>query len=212
MKFIFWTNVYDGALGFTENNTSLQDLSEQYEMYFMSSGEKSREVIEKLYNGHIIDCSNDTAIKGKILFDMLKNRQDYDVLVRIDMDAIVFNLNKLTDIIESNIVDKHAVLGNYKKFKTKKPNQFSGVRYVRGACQAATRSVIDRIDMVIDKKAGFDIPYAMSFCKTNCEIIKCKLFELSNKYRGKYPVWHPKEKGEAKLNIFLKEISKYGKS
>ena len=214
MKFIFWTNSWDGGAEYLEKNTSLQDISQKHDFYFMNSGDKSEQIIKNLYNGKCINCENDKAIKGKVLFEELKD-VSYDVLIRIDLDAIIFDLDRLLLKIENSITeDKLCVLGNTKRFVGRKQGnkKYRGIEYVRGACNAASKNVIDKINMITEEKAGFDIPYAMSFHKMNCKLVSCKLFELNNKYTGKYPVWHPKGKGTAKLRAFLKEIEKYGQA
>ena len=212
MKPIFWTNSWDAGTEYLELNKSLQDISNKYPFYFMNSGEKSEEVIKNMYNGICVNCENDKAVKGKVLFDSLKGKEDYDCLIRIDLDAIVFDLDKLLSKIETHIMSEHAVLGNTKTFNGRKATnrKYRGIKYVRGACNAASRSVIDKIDMITEENAGFDIPYAMSFHKTNCKLMSCNLFEINKKYTGKYPVWHPVYKGADKLRIFSREIQRYG--
>ena len=211
MKLIFWTNIYDGGLGYLEHNTSLQNLSKTQEMYFMSNGNKCVEMATSLYNGDIIDCPNDKAVKGKVLFDVLKGRKDYDALVRVDLDAIVIQPDKLIDMIATNLSDNHAILGHVKKFRGRKPEnkEFRGITYVRGPCNATSRSVIDQIDMDVSFKAGFDIPYAISFHKTKCKMINCKLYEDNRNYKEVLPVWHWHHKGLAKYDMFKNISNRY---
>jgi hypothetical protein len=131
--------------------------------------------------------------------------------VRIDLDAIIFDKNRLENMIKEHMICKHAVMGNVKKFKGRKPEnkKYRGIKYVRGACNVMSKSVVDEIDMIVEEKAGFDIPFAMSFKKTECEIISAKLFELNKAYTGKRPVWHPPAKGDEKLKYFLKGAEEY---
>jgi hypothetical protein len=215
MKLIFWTNIYDGGgIEYIEKNQSLIDLSQKHEIFGLANGKDCQKTMKSLYNKvNTIECINDRAVKGKAIFDHLKNRDDYDFLVRIDLDAIVFDLERLERIIEKNMVGKHAVMGNTKKFygKRKGNKKYRGIRYVRGACNVASKSVVDAIEMITKENAGFDIPFAMSFKKTGCESISHKLFELNKKYTGKRSVWHPPAKGDEKLRYFLKGVERYGK-
>jgi len=212
MKFIFWTNIYDQGIGYMEANTSFQDLSKLHETYFMATGEKCIDVAKNLYNSKIIECDNDKAIKGKVLFDTLKSRNDYDVLIRLDLDAVVLDLEGLLKRIEDNIQD-HSVLGNVRRIKGKSPQKrkFRGLQYVRGPCTATTSSVIDKIDMDISMKLGFDIPYATSFKKTGAKIISCNLYETKRSYRGNLPAWHWHKKGKHKVIALKKVIDLYEK-
>ena len=214
MKFIFWTNSWDAGTEYLEKNISLQDISQKHDFYFMNSGAKSEEAIKKLYNGKCINCENDKAVKGDVLFKELAS-VSYDVLIRIDLDAIIFDLDGLLRKIEENTAGEgHFVLGNTKKFRGRRTTnkKYRGIKYVRGACNATSKSVIDKIDMITEENAGFDIPYAMSFHKTGCKLLSCKLFEINKKYTGKHPVWHPTGKGAEKFRIFSREIEKYGKA
>ena len=210
MKFIFWTNIYDQGIGYMEANTSFQDLSKLHETYLMATGEKCQEVAKSLYNGKIIECDNDKAVKGKVLFEALKARNDYDVLIRLDLDAVVIDLEGLLKRIETNIQD-HSVLGNVRKIKGKSPRkrQFKGLKYVRGPVTATTRSVIDKIDMDVSMELGFDIPYATSFKETGAKIISCNLYETRRDYKGNLPAWHWHKKGKHKRYALKKVIDIY---
>jgi hypothetical protein len=213
MKLIFWTNIYDGGgIEYIEKNQSLIDLSQKHEIFGMANGKKCQETMKHLYNRvTTIECINDRAAKGKAIFDHFKGRDDYDFLIRIDLDAIVFDLNRLETAIEKNMLGKHAVMGNTKTFygRRKENKKYRGTKYVRGACNVASRSVVEAIEMITDENAGFDIPFAMSFKGTGCEVISNKLFELNKRYTGKRPVWHPPYKGTEKLRYFLKGTEQY---
>lgn len=212
MKFIFWTNIYDEGLRYLENNTSIQNLSKKHELYLMANGKKCVDMAKSLYQGEIIESINDKAVKGKLLFDVLKSRTDYDVLVRLDLDAVVIDSNKLINLIEPKIENQHAVVGHIKTFKGRKEwnKRFSGISYVRGPCNATSKSVIDQIEMDISfPNAGFDIPYAISFKKTGCKFVKCALYEDRESYKGILPVWHWHQKGDVKYQAFMKVINKH---
>lgn len=217
MKIIFWTNTYDDGCNYISSNLSLQRISKCHDFYFMNSGTDSEYCVNKFYKGHIINCENDVSIKGKVLFDLLKLKSDYDILVRVDLDAIVFDLEKLKEIIRENLLGRHAVMGNVKKFRGMKRDKrkhqvskpYRGIKYVRGGCHATSRSVIDSIDMMDDKKIGFDIPYAVSFRETGCDVIPKPIFEINSKYSYHRPVWHPTGKGLDKLETYMKNMNLY---
>ncbi len=184
MRVIFWTLVDDVLSEYIELNKPLQDISKKYELYAMCSGEKSIDLIKKNYVANIIETVNDVRLKGKALFEVLKKRDDYDVLIKIDLDALVLDVNKLLLEIESHILPM-TIMGNLRR-------SFTGRMYIRGGCHAVHRTVIDKIQMKIPvEKTGFDNPYNIAVLETGACQIDHHLFEICDNPTGNFPVWHP---------------------
>lgn len=184
MKLIFWTLVDDVLIDYFPLNKPLQDLSREYELYMMCSGDKSIQSAKQHYNINIIRTENDVRLKGKVLFDNLKKRSDYDVLVKIDLDAVILDLPKLVSEIET-FVNPMTIVGNQRR-------SASGRMYIRGGCNATHRTVIDRIEMEVpNAPTGFDNPFNIAVLKTGATQINHPLFEICDKPTGNSPVWHP---------------------
>jgi cbb3-type cytochrome oxidase cytochrome c subunit len=157
--------------------------------------------VKKLYpNAIIIKGKNHLQQKfiqlGSELLDV-----DFDVLVKIDLDAILFNYQEVLDIASK--CPPESILGNKRTL---------GDRiYIRGGCNACHASVIKRF--VIKgfhqtfKGMDFDIPFCI---QSKANLVDYQIFEISEKYSGKLPVWHPLQ-NTTKLIQFRKCIEIYNK-
>ena len=198
-KILWWACADDIINQYIRYNLPLRKLAEQHECYFMCSG-TSYKLLHKLYpDAHVIECANNYLLKGKLLFDTLKQRDDYQYLVRLDFDALIMDLPRLVSDIEATVQNRHAIAGN--------PAIGKAETHIRGACMVMSRSVVDAIDLPVDMKSkSFDEGFSVAAEKAHAEIIRHPFFELNEKWTGKYPVWHPTRYVSRKYDLFLKQV------
>ena len=199
MKIIWWACADDAVNQYIRYNLPLRKLSEQHECYFMCSGD-SYKLLHKLYpEAHVIECANNYSLKGKLLFDVLKQRHDYSYLVRLDFDALIMDLPRLIDDIPLVMGNKHAIAGN--------PAIGKGESHIRGACMVMSRSVVEAINLPVDMESqSFDEAFTEAVRGTHAEIIRHPFFELNGEWTGNLPVWHPTRYVSRKYKIFLKQV------
>lgn len=172
-------------------NPSHRMVCQYFPFYFVCSQGVERLVSPYGTNAKIVLAENNMSEKGKILFETIRG-EDYDVLIRVDTDAIIFDLEWLIELAKP-AVGKKKIIGN-----TVRPKTWNLDRYVRGGCHIVSSQVIREIKMIrMKKQAGFDKPFNMSI-KDIAEIEHKKVFEQTRRYRRTAPVWHPpkRKKGE----------------
>lgn len=205
---IFWSPADKCVSYFAKKNKSLQLISDFYPYYFMCS-RGADSVIEDHYGrlSVIRKSKNNMTLKGKILFEELSIKDDYDVLIRLDMDAIVFDFSWLSKIAKRS-VDTQRPIGNIRKKKT-------GEKYMRGACHFVPADVIRLVSLDKSKNPReFDLPFSRSIPKEH-PVTGYKCFELNNGYRGTAPTWHPlKTKDKKKVFSSMVDLfaANYGES
>lgn len=201
---IFWSQIDDCIIDCPLNNFPLQKISDTYPVYFVYSGVKCHDMLKKIYPHAIfIPClTNNDNEKAKILFALLKQRQDYDVLIRTCCDAVIVNVQWLLNILQDNLSDKHAIIGNIR------PD------WVRGGCNAISRSVVSCINMPNDSSLSYDVAFTLSVKKTGAQIIPFELFGIGPENLLKFPVCHPhryaNEEIKIKIDRFLEIIKLLG--
>jgi len=203
-KPIFWSCCDPAVAKFIEANKSLQDISARYDFYFLCSGGSINRVRE-LYRGHHISCINDFCVKGNTLFTLLKRRNNYDVVIRLDMDAIVFDVEDLINRAQ-RAAGEQLLVGNDSPDKR--------YAYVRGGCNITSRSVIDKIGLLhSDNPSEFDPVYSASVEAAGGKLFSSPIFEESLAYSGELPVWHPLKYGGNPPTIqqFRENIGRYKK-
>ena len=185
---IFWTGSDESIFNFMEHNKPLISLSNQYELYIAHTGKKGGRLRRLYPNANIIECdSNVRPLKGAQIISLLKSTQ-FDIVVRLCPDAVVMDLNRLIAMTQ-HVAGMRALIGNVVvKKKSNKPTR----TWVRGACNATTKEVIDAIKMKVGPKAkSFDQPFSDAVVRAGAKLIDRPLFEIGDVYSGKFPVWHP---------------------
>lgn len=201
---IFWSQIDDCIVKFPLYNKPLQRISYTYPVYFVHSGTKCFDMLKDVYpNVNFISCShNDKNEKANVLFNLLKLKDDYDILIRSCCDSVITDTSKLLDILVDKLLGKHAIIGNvmYKHGK---------IKLVRGGCNAVSRSVINQIGMLQTNIAiagrGFDRSFTAAVQRTDAEVIPYNLFGEGRRYFSKFPVCHPKKTGN-RFRDFLRII------
>ena len=184
-KIVFWSPVDPCVEYFVESNSSLHDVSRKYPFIFACSNGIDGLVKEKCGEQAVtVNTENDMKGKGTAVFNLLR-RMDVDVCVRVDVDAIVFDLPRLIRMASAT-----------------GPAQLAGwqikPKRIRGGCQACGVDIIKRIEPLGDG-ANFDAAMSKNTLKMGGELIHCKLFEMSTTYTGECPVWHPKKNDKRAL-------------
>lgn len=192
-EIIFYTLVDDKIIDFVQLNSPLQKISNEYQLISMCSGVKSPAIIEALYNSKIIMSHNDMGYKGRLLMEHLQSTKNNEfILIKIDMDALITNPNKLIEKIKNNI-EPISLIGNMAKARRIK-------EYIRGGCNAMHSDLVYKLR--IKGRGRFYDNYIHCAVKKipDHKIINCPLFEIGE-YKGELPVWHP-----PKLNRNIKSL------
>lgn len=189
-KCVFWSPVDPCVEYFVENNSSLHDVSKRYPFIFACSNRIEGVVKEKCGAQAIaINTANNMKGKGTAVFSLMRS-MDFDVCIRVDVDAIVFDLPRLIRMASST-----------------GPAQLAGwqikVGRIRGGCQACGVDIVKSIEPLGDG-ANFDAAMSKNTLKMGGELVHCKFFEMSTAYTGECPVWHPKK--DDKRALFEKHI------
>lgn len=199
-KVVFWTPCDIKISEFILKNQSLKILSEQFPYYLVcSNGIES--LVSKSYK--TIVTENHMMLKYVKLMEKIEN---FDVLIRLDADAIVFQPKKLLAFQVNN----DSVYGHYGPLKNpnlvlKKPiSSFDG-NILCGACHLLGKNIRNIKFRIYDEflDCEFDPVFTMQLKHMN--IIETNTFEMNDAYTGKAPVWHPlKDK-----NKFFIEMGKF---
>ena len=185
-RFVFWSPVDPCVEFFLENNESLHAVSRTFPYVFACSNGIDALVREKC-SGHAvtIDMENDMRAKGTAVFDLMK-KMDFDICIRVDADAIIFDLPRLLGMASAT-----------------RPNQLLGWEVkagrVRGGCHACGAEIIRNI-APLGAGPNFDATMAKRIRAMGAEVLHCKFFEMNYRYTGECPVWHPKK--SAKTSLF----------
>jgi hypothetical protein len=185
-KYIFWSQIDDSIIDFPMSNKPMQEISNQYPVYFVYSGSRCKKVLLPYYpKATFLHCDKNCNItKTKILFDFLKKTCDYDVLIRTCCDAIIFDVDWLLKTLDNEMYQKHAIIGNKVKV----------LGYIRGGCNALSKSVVDKINISlkdIKSNASFDLFLSGVALSAGAETIHYDLFGCFEESIGKFPVIHP---------------------
>jgi len=204
MKFrpIFWTGAADCVADFFIHNRYLQNIANQHPLYILYSGE--RDYLDQYYPNAICEpCENVWQAKAIKLFNILKTRDDFDVLIRFCPDAMIKNVDKLFNSIENGMTDEKTVLGN--------KEQNLGFTYLRGGCNATPKALVHKMKFQ-SLEEGYDYWYSILLEEAGGVLKNWPLFEINNKYTGEFPVWHPRQNFEAgkedypiRLKYFIRE-------
>jgi hypothetical protein len=195
VKILYFTLYTRSLHKYLEKNESFKIIQPLYVIGDMTS--EASAITQILPNAIILRAKeNDTKEKAFLFFEKIA-QQDFDFVVKIDLDAILFDQKKLELILQSFDSNKPMIIGNEKRGKRRS--------YIRGGCQAISRAFV--VDLLaIDSSISSAPPsqeidawlavYASIFqekCKES--ILKnIPLFEYSNKlWRGSCPAWHPKK-------------------
>lgn len=192
IKFVFWSPVDPTVQYYLKNNPSLDQISQQYPHLFVTSNGIDQLVKQLHPNAIIINSKNDMRCKGTTAFQYMRTIK-FDVCIRLDVDAILFDLNKLINMTQNT--KPNQFLGCKKRFKKLRIVRRMNTKHkypfkIRGACHAIGRDIIERIKP-LGTGPHFDEAMSANAVDAGAELIDCHLFELNAQYTGASPVWHP---------------------
>lgn len=201
MNICFWTPIYEKMEEYLIKNQSLQRLSELYPFIFVASG-GAEKYIKEFYGSKAISLpieQNNMIHKADKAFKEFDQRFEEGVLIKIDMDAILFNVKGLLELVIP-LVGRKALIGNEARRKNKKRN------YIRGGCQAYTKPLLKEIclDLTYPKISKLDQEIANACRRVqDCEFVYLNLFEDHEIFYTKSaPVWHPSKEKAHMLDCF----------
>jgi hypothetical protein len=193
-------------------NFPLQEISNSFPVYFVCSGTKDDDYVDKLRcfypKAHFIECpENSNLLKNKIFFDTIKNKEDYDVVVRTCMDSLIVDVELLLKILEKQILGKFSLIGNA-VFNN------NSIHYIRGGCHAYTKSFVKHMNSQhiwnqnFNNKE-FDIEFTELARKYGVELIPYELFFLGPPIKKECPVCHPEKGIRYKSNRYLSILEEW---
>lgn len=191
-KLAWYTLLDECNFDYLKLNKSIVDVDKNFPLYVVSSVVSEDEVRYFLPNAIVIEVSENNVLKKfNALLDVVEGTEA-EVLVKIDLDAIVFDLGKVAKMASSVQEGQHA--GNLRVVR--------GIEYVRGGCSACHLSALSGFRIEVDGAyPGLDITLGEQL---DCERVDLPMFEISPVYTGKAPVWHPPKSN--KLDHFKSQI------
>lgn len=209
MKPIFYVAVDDVIFDFVAANIPLQDISKKYDLYLLSSGSKTGSVRKLFPKATILKSDNDFQLKGVSFFEHIREHKvKGDVIIRLDVDAVVFDVEWLLRIVEQNFKGVNlGFIGNLVKRSKERI-------YIRGACQAVTRELADKLQLQPTGDSNeYDYMFNSAAVEAGCTYVPYKLFEVTEAYTANVPVWHPPKIKvlEKRLEYFVRHVKKYKK-
>jgi hypothetical protein len=184
-RFVFWTPVDPCVESFVRSNESLHGVSRSHPYVFACSNGIDTVIRETCGNHALtINTENDMKGKGTAVFDLMKT-MDFDICIRVDADAIIFDLPRLLDM--ASATGPKQLLG-----WEVKPGR------VRGGCHAVGAQVVRNLPP-LGEGPNFDKAMSTNTTAIGGEILHCKFFEMNYRYTGECPVWHPKKSEKTTL-------------
>jgi hypothetical protein len=212
----FWTPVDPIVEYYIQNNKSLQRISNLFEYIFVCSN-GAEEIIKTTYGkrSKILLSDNHMTLKGKVLYDFIRN-DDYGTLIRLDADAIVFNLDWLLKLIYSTNYQKAIVVGFENGlfrdlYKTSEIFNLD-YKFICGMCNITTKCAAKLMDfsmfnLDVVPWLEFDACFTILAHKF-ASFIPRRLVEISENYTHTAPVWHPPQLCR-KQGIVIKDARDY---
>lgn len=211
MKYpIFYVTIDKCINWYTKMNKSMQDLCGKYKLIMLSSNTNYNIIKNKYPKAELIHSKyNSFPHKTILLFEYLKNIR-YDFLIRLDMDSIIYDIDRILQV-SNKYANRIVYVGNKKTLKNRIPKFFRPHNtYIRGACNVTTKNTIDFMRTRLDVNYGakpFDLFFCKNLIENDIQLIDDPLFEINTIYTGRYPVWHPQK--HKKKYLFKKQIEQY---
>jgi len=199
-RVVFWISADDIIEDYIVHNYALQDLSKKHEVYFVCSGNIESKICS-LYNAKILNCDNNMSMKGKVLYKAIKEKENFDILIRVDADAIIMNVDWLIDLAYEHVYKRIAIVGNLGI------KEETGQTYIRGGCNATSKEVVKLVDIEVNLSdtGTFDAPFNNEIRKNKVNLVGKDLFEQNGAFNGNCPVWHPPQIELSKRFLIFKK-------
>lgn len=166
-------------------NTSLKDLPTP--IHFLCSNGVENQVIVNFPDAIILETENHMQNK---FINFLKQFTDTTKLVKIDLDAVIFDKQKFIQEIEDT--NQNEFRGNLRTVKRG--------TYIRGGFNCIWSQELFKINLQPSgNPMDVDIWLALQLKET--QLINRPYFEINNKYTGTAPVWHPLQDANKWVNF-----------
>lgn len=201
---------------YLEANDSIKDINRKYPLVVISSG-LNQAAIEK----HLPECifidskKNSFPHKLKLFLEYINHRNiNYNIAFRLDMDCIIFDVERLIEM-GKYIVGRKVLVGNLKKATGSYVIKWFGRHggYIRGGCNMTTKESLDSIKQFNDedfKPQDFDACYNIILARFGVQQLGLPIFEFNERYQGQHPAWHPiKLKTVGRMELFKQHNDLY---
>lgn len=206
MRPVFYVAVDNVVHDFAVANQPLHEIGERFPLYFLASGEGTGAIRREFPRCTVLKAKNDFQIKGRKFFKYIQQQEiACDCVVRLDVDALVFDIDWLLRIFKTHLMaSEFGFIGNM-------VTRGKGKRYIRGACQAVTHKLAMKMDLQpTGSSKEFDYMFTNAAYIAGCEFIPYKLFNVSKLYTYSVPVWHPpKFKLSDRFLYFKNHLNRY---
>jgi hypothetical protein len=184
-KVAFWSPVDTVVARYVAGNTAAKALSAAARYWLVASPGTPRELAAG-YAAKFLRAQCDGMWEKAVHAMRLALDREIDVLVRVDIDAGVFRPDLLIPLIDE-AVETGSVVGNGGK------DDYT----LRGGCLIVPRSVLRRLPLNPDTLRGtpqlHDAVFSEEMRTAGVPALARDVFEESEEYSGRTPVWHPKK-------------------
>lgn len=212
-RILFWSPATDSLKFYWLQNISLWSIKE-YLLIGDNSMNKQEWIDKNPQLTYVSLDVNDMLIKADYAFNLaLSQKKDWDFLVKIDLDALLLDYGKLVQML-TECLNQKAFIGVFKKRKECEPGESS--IYIRGGCQAFSRSLIERmvanpcshIGIKAQHLDTYMIKWFDSLTDPDKILVSKELFTITSPRKEVLsPVWHPKKK--AKREAFVLGVDNF---
>jgi hypothetical protein len=224
MKFLFYINIDKNFTDkYVSTNKSIMDFSNKYDLILLSSSYTKEELLKNYPNAIIIESENGFIQKHNDLYNYIDtNDIQFDWLVRLDMDEIVFDIEPNLELIRTYNPQEKIFMGRWSTSwirgafnvlskagydSMKRPYDVKDPRFYKASDPVSIRGGwIDLINTVEAKNAGCKIinvnvthPNQVLFWRTD---------QIPKGNYQDYPVVHP-TKDKNIYQTFLKLLEMY---
>lgn len=194
MKPIFWVKLGPGNVDLFRLNTSVTNLSYKYDLYVTYDNVDVKDMrVGCAENIHFCESVESTPGKADDAFRCLRD-VEYDVLIHIDLDAVLVKLDRLLHLAQKHVYNKYVQMGNWAVSHDKSES------WVRGPCTVISKSLADNLEIPERTKTGVDKCIARAVRRVGGKFKKKELiigygkkrFCAENFQNCHAVVWHPK--------------------
>jgi len=208
--FIFWVSVDLCVEHYLEKNSCLRQLADAHRVLLVATTGYSGRAAELCPGADVIECPNNLQAKGNVALDYAASTT-FDYLVRLDADALVFDAERLMEIVRESISsDRMEACGMIEEHPGVAP-------FLWGSCNATSRALANRIRVPVQwvNPHEFDTLYTGAIRRVGGRLIEANVLERTEEYLGTAPVWHPSVRnnldlsGEARMEQFTRNAERF---
>ena len=192
MHIAFWSPVSERVKDYVTGNRAAKALSAQYTYFMVTHPGFAPELLDGYKVTPISAPSDSMWEKARTIIKHVCDNTDVDVLIRVDIDAIVFKPTLLMELAD-RAYRSNAVIGN--------PGLARGT-VLRGGCIVAARTALAALPLSPDSnvadasremRKSHDLPFSVELIRAGVTVINQYVFEENIAYTGRRAVWHPQK-------------------